>query len=101
MKDTFKEVINEWRHIISTWIIWVASWMAYYFYQVNKWEQFKRAKLLITMFLAFWVALIVWNFIPETLAFRDWVIWICSFSTHWILPLIEKAWPKLFSKITK
>ena len=101
MKEVIKEITMEWKNIISTWIIWVASWMAYYFYQVNKWEQFERAKLLITIFLAFWVALIVWNFIPETLAYRDWVIWICSFSTHWILPLIEKAWPKLFSKVTK
>jgi len=101
VKEITKDFIKATYDIFSVWIIGIFSGASYYFYQVSKWEHFAKGKFLISLLLAFWVAWLVWGFIPIELAYRDWLIWICAFSAQSILPLIVKVWPKIFNKFLK
>jgi len=101
MKEIIKDLAKEAHNVFSVWIIGMFSWASYYLFQVSKWEQFKKYKFFISLFLAFFVAWLVWKFIPTELAYRDWIIWVCSFSAPSILEILQNKWAKIFFKNIK
>jgi len=89
-----KEIVKWLSDVLATWAVWAFWWIANHLYQISKWEKFRWGMFLINAFLAFWVATIVWDFIPANAAYRDGIIWMSWFSSFPILKLVEQQFPK-------
>lgn len=93
------EIIRKSLEIISTLMIWAFGWATYYLYQVSKWANFKIVMFIINMICAGFVWYMLWKFIPDATAYRDWLIAIWGFSAFPILDFLEKQWPKNLLKM--
>ncbi len=101
--------MQEWETVVKDIIKWSsAGWLglfwglSHYLFQVSRGEKFRLWMFLINGFLAFWLATVIWDFVPVWAAYRDWIMWLTGFSTFPILALIEKKFPEwIFKKITK
>ncbi len=99
---TIRELIKEFMKNTSAGWLWLFGWLSHYLYLVSKWEKFRLWIFLINWFLAFWLSMVVWDFVPVWAAYRDWIMWLTGFSTFPILALVEKKFPEwIFKKITK
>lgn len=97
---TEKDLLKSMLDMAATGMIGAFWWIANHFYQISKGEKFRWGLFLINAFLAFWVATIVWEFIPVEAAYRDWAIGISGFSSFPILKTFEQYGSKyITSKI--
>lgn len=89
-----KDLVQWMKDLMATGAIGAFWWIANHLYQVSKGERFRWGMFAINAFLAFWVATVVWDFIPIEASYRDWVIGISGFSSFPILKLLEQRFPK-------
>ena len=88
-----------WENLMKTWWLSWFWWMAFYLYQIHKWERFQIAWFIINVVLAFFVWYITWEFIPDSmLEYKNWLIAISWFITYPLLHIIESKMPMLFIK---
>ena len=78
-------------------------WVAYYLYQVHKWERFRMVWFIINIVLAFFIWYLVWEFMPASLeGYSNGIISVSGFLAFPILDILESKVPLLFENyITK
>ena len=80
--------------------LWVLWWLITMLYKNLQWKKFSLKMRAINMLLAGLVAWLVWEFLPDDMAFRDWLLgmsWVVSFQ---LVELFQTYWTKLIEKST-
>ena len=80
--------------IIYSWGIWLLWWLANMLYKQIKWEKFNLTQRVSSLALAFLVAWLVGELIPNDMMFKDWLLWVAWATSYAIMWLIETYWAK-------
>ncbi len=96
MASNQKEIIES---VAIYWTLWGIGWIAMYLNQVRKWKPFKITVFFINVFIAWWIWLIIKDFIPASM----WDVQYSIVSLSWflafpILDYLEEKWVPYFLK---
>jgi len=80
--------------IIYSWGIWLLWWLANMLYKQIKWEKFNLTQRVSSLALAFLVARLVGELIPNDMMFKDGLLWVAWATSYAIMWLIETYWAK-------
>lgn len=61
-------------------------------YEHSVWKVFKLSHWIVSLWLAFLVAWLMWEFIPHTFQFRDWLLWMSWAVWMAIMRFIQTSW---------
>ena len=82
--SNFKEWIEHSWPYASLWAIW---WVVMYLNQIRKWTPFKVSMFLISIIVAWWIWMVVHDFVPESL--WDYKFWIISMIWSVAFPIFD------------
>ena len=79
------------------WTLWGIWWIAMYLNQVRKWKPFKIWMFCINVFVAWWIWIVIKDFIPESMWDMQYsLVSMSGFLAFPILDYLEEKWLTLF-----